>query len=159
MAVATYNLKLEKGVYYETVFTFLDANRSAINLTGFTFKAEVRRKSTEELESSFTCTITDAVNGFFRVIFKNEKFGLYNIGNDQGEISVLDLVKTTEEVMGVKLNYKTTSYPKEYPHDEPRRRCPNISNAKKNLDYYPQVSLKEGLKRHFTWAKNFFNIN
>ena len=63
MAVATYNLKLEKGVYYETVFTFLDANSSAINLTGFTFKAEVRRKSTEELESSFTCTITEAVNG------------------------------------------------------------------------------------------------
>ena len=105
------------------------------------------------------CYVTDAINGFLRVIFKNEQFGIYNIGNDQGEISVLDLVKITEEVMGVKLNYKTTPYPKEYPPDEPQRRCPNINNAKKNLEYYPQISLKEGLKRHFTWSKHFFRID
>ena len=72
---------------------------------------------------------------------------------------MLDLVKITEEVMGVKLNYKTTPYPKEYPPDEPQRRCPNINNAKKNLEYYPQISLKEGLKRHFTWSKHFFRID
>ena len=59
----------------------------------------------------------------------------------------------------LKINYKTTSYPKEYPPDEPRRRCPDISNAKKNLNYYPRISLKEGLKRHFTWSKNFLNID
>lgn len=63
MAVAIYNLNLEKGVYYETVFTFSDANDSAINLTNFTFKSEIRRKSTGEVESTFTCVITEATNG------------------------------------------------------------------------------------------------
>ena len=75
--------------------------------------------------------------------------------NDEGEISVLGLVAITEEVMKLKINYKITSYPKEYPPDEPQRRCPDISNAKKNLNYFPKISLREGLKVHFTWSKNF----
>ena len=44
------------------------------------------------------CYVTDALNGFLKVVVKNEKFGVYNIGNDSGEISVLDLVKKTEKV-------------------------------------------------------------
>ena len=99
------------------------------------------------------CYVTDAIKGFFKVIFKNEKFGIYNIGNDKGEISVLDLVKITEEVMNVKVNCKITTYPKEYPADEPQRRCPDLTIAKKNLNYLPQISLKKGLKRHFLWSK------
>jgi UDP-glucuronate decarboxylase len=102
------------------------------------------------------CYVSDAICGFFKVILKDESFGVYNIGNDKGEISVIDLVKTTEEVMNVELNYKTSSYPKEYPPDEPRRRCPNINKAKNNLDFYPKISLKEGLYNHFSWAKKVF---
>ena len=102
------------------------------------------------------CYITDAINGFFSVIFKDEKFGVYNIGNDQNEISVLELVKVTEQVMNTKLNYKITQYPKSYPPDQPQRRCPNISSARKNLNYEPKVSLHEGLKRHFDFSIDFF---
>ena len=100
------------------------------------------------------CYVTDALNGFLKVVVKNEKFGVYNIGNDSGEISVLDLVKKTEKVMNEKINYKKTPYPAEYPPDEPNRRCPDLTNSKKNLNYFPKVSLDDGLKRHFDWAKN-----
>ena len=99
------------------------------------------------------CYITDAIIGFLKVIFKNEKFGIYNIGNDNDEISVLKLIRITEEIMNVKINYKISDYPKEYPPDEPLRRCPDLTNAKKNLGYCPQVSLKKGLKNHFDWCK------
>ena len=102
------------------------------------------------------CYITDAVNGFMKAICKDEKFGIYNIGNDTGEISVLDLIKIAEKVISKKINYKITEYPKEYPSDEPMRRCPDISNAMENLNYYPKINLKEGLKRHLTWAKENF---
>ena len=94
-----------------------------------------------------------------KVIFKNQKYGIYNIGNDEGEISVLNLIKITEEIMNVKMNYKITPYPEEYPSDEPQRRCPDLTIARKNLYYHPQISLKEGLKRHFTWSKLFLNID
>jgi len=33
------------------------------------------------------------------------------------------------------------------PEDDPRRRCPDISNAKKHLKWQPGVSLDEGLSR------------
>ena len=102
------------------------------------------------------CYITDAIIGFLKVIFKDETFGIYNIGNDQNEISVAELVKVSEQVMNTKLNYKITQYPKEYPPDQPQRRCPDISNAKKNLKYIPKVSLREGLKRHFSYSIDFF---
>ena len=45
------------------------------------------------------CYITDAISGFIKVITKKEKFNVYNIGNDEGEISVIDLVKTSEKVI------------------------------------------------------------
>ena len=84
------------------------------------------------------------------------KFGIYNIGNDQNEISVAELVKVSEQVMNTKLNYIITQYPKAYPPDQPQRRCPDISNARKNLKYEPKVSLREGLKRHFNYSKEYF---
>jgi len=53
------------------------------------------------------CYVSDAICGFFKAILKDEVFGIYNIGNDEGEISVIDLVRITEDVMNVELNYKT----------------------------------------------------
>jgi len=120
------------------------------------FKEELQIYDTGNQTRTY-CYITDAINGFLKVIFKDEKFGIYNIGNDKNEISVLDLVKVSEEVLNTKLNYKITKYPKEYPSDQPQRRCPDISNARKNLNYEPKVSLREGLKRHFNSSKLFFN--
>tara|TARA_Y100000768_G_scaffold150723_1_gene112600 strand:+ start:1371 stop:2420 length:1050 start_codon:yes stop_codon:yes gene_type:complete len=102
------------------------------------------------------CYITDAITGFLKVIFKDEKFGVYNIGNEKNEISVLDLIKTTEKVMKIKINYKLSEYPKEYPPDEPLRRCPDINNAKNNLGYEPMVFIEEGLKKYFDWCSETY---
>ena len=61
--------------------------------------------------------------------------------------------------MNVKLNFIKSSYPKEYPPDEPRRRCPDINKAKIKLNYNPKISLKKGLHNHFLWAKKVFKID
>ena len=67
MAVAKYNIKLQKGVYYATTFNFKDAANASMNITNYTFKAEVRREADGELEKAFTCTITDATNGVMKM--------------------------------------------------------------------------------------------
>jgi UDP-glucuronate decarboxylase len=95
------------------------------------------------------CYVVDAINGFLRALINEEKFGIYNIGNDVGEISVLELVKKSEKVIGGSINYEITPYPQEYPADQPQRRCPDLTNAKKNLLYNPTISLEEGLSTHF----------
>jgi len=99
------------------------------------------------------CFIIDAIVGFFKVFFKEEKFNVYNIGNDKEEISVNDLLKISEKVINQKINYKLSPYPEEYPADQPNRRCPNINKAKKNLGYYPKINLEQGLRLHFNWTK------
>jgi len=35
--------------------------------------------------------------------------------------------------------------------DNPNRRCPNITKARSELGYEPQVSLDEGLRRSLVW--------
>ena len=102
------------------------------------------------------CYVSDAITGFLKVILKDELFGVYNIGNDTGEISVIDLVKTTEKTIDEKINYEITPYPSEYPPDEPRRRCPDLTNARSNLNYSPIISLKDGLKKHLNWSKKTY---
>ena len=103
------------------------------------------------------CYIVDAIKGFLKVILKKEKFCVYNIGNDIGEINVIDLVNTVEKVIGRKIKYELTSYPEEYPSDQPQRRCPDISKAKNNLGYLPTTNLETGLDNHFEWFRKFKN--
>ena len=104
------------------------------------------------LQTRTYCYVVDALNGFLRAIFRKEKFEVYNIGNTNGEISVLDLVKTAENVIDKKINYKLTKYPEEYPFEQPQRRCPDIQKAKNQLGYIPNFNLEKGLYNHLKWS-------
>jgi len=50
---------------------------------------------------------------------------------------------------GTPTDIKLINYPETYPADEPMRRCPDLTKAKRDLGYYPRVSLEEGLNRYF----------
>ena len=47
-----------------------------------------------------------------------------------------------------KNKYKLINYPKHYPADEPKRRCPDISKIK-HTKYRPIVSVSEGISEHW----------
>jgi UDP-glucuronate decarboxylase len=40
------------------------------------------------------------------------------------------------------------------PADDPARRCPDISLARRTLDWHPQVKLREGLKTTIEWFQS-----
>ena len=44
-----------------------------------------------------------------------------------------------------------TSEDKDYLVDNPNRRCPDISKARRDLGYSPQISLSDGLRRSLIW--------
>ena len=48
---------------------------------------------------------------------------------------------------------KKVKYPNNYPSDEPRRRCPSIEEFCKEFKFRPKISLNEGLKMFFEYAK------
>lgn len=102
------------------------------------------------------CYVSDAINGFLRVVARGVGGEAYNIGNPTPEISVNDLVKTIEGVLGRPVNHQVVEYPDSYPADEPNRRCPDIRKAKLQLEYQPQVKLEDGLRRFLAWSDEHY---
>jgi len=89
------------------------------------------------------CFVDDTVDGLVRLMENRINFsGPVNIGNPQ-EIAMLDLAETILRFTGSasKLIYK------KLPEDDPRRRRPDITLARKKLKWRPKVSLEEGLRK------------
>lgn len=86
------------------------------------------------------CYVSDEVDGFLRLA-KSGLPGPINIGNP-GEFTILECAKLVLKVTGSKS--KIVHEP--LPQDDPKQRCPDISMAKKELNWSPKISLEEGLK-------------
>lgn len=99
------------------------------------------------------CYITDAMAGFLLAAIRGVAGEVYNIGNPEPEISMLDLVTTVEQVAGARVSHEIIEYPDSYPADEPLRRCPDITKARRQLGFSPDVGLADGLKRFFDWTE------
>lgn len=65
----TYNITMYRGRDFDVTFTISDANGTAIDLTGYTIKSEVRSKKNRDsrLMETFTVTETDLANGEFKI--------------------------------------------------------------------------------------------
>ena len=102
------------------------------------------------------CYITDAMVGFLNVVLGGVAGEAYNIGNPKPEISMVELVKTMERVLGRGLDYDVIEYPDSYPADEPNRRAPDIRKAKTQLKFVPEVTLEDGLQRFLSWSDEIY---
>lgn len=98
------------------------------------------------------CYVTDAVNGFLRVVARGVPGEAYNIGNPDPEIGIAALVKRIESALKIKVAHDIVEYPDSYPADEPMRRCPDIRKARLQLQFEPSMGLDEGLRRFFRWT-------
>ena len=92
------------------------------------------------------CYRDDLVEAFLRVMdlpepAEGEIVGPVNIGNPT-ESTMHDLAAAVLEVTGS----ESKLAPRPLPKDDPKQRCPDITLAKKLLDWEPKVPLKEGLK-------------
>ncbi len=99
------------------------------------------------------CYITDAIEGFLRVLCFGKKGEVYNIGNNYPEVSVKDIFKILNKIHNKKISSKFIKHPKSYPSDEPQRRCPDLKKSFKDLNYIPKVKLEDGLTKFLEWAK------
>jgi dTDP-glucose 4,6-dehydratase len=90
------------------------------------------------------CFVADLIEGILRLSRSDEHMPT-NIGNPV-EFTILECAQTilevTEEVTGKRSELRFEPLPQ----DDPTRRRPDISKAKRILDWEPKVSLKEGLK-------------
>ncbi len=93
--------------------------------------------------------VDDLIEGMIRLMNSREDFhGPVNIGNP-GEFSILELAEKVIQMTGSKS--KIIFQP--LPEDDPMQRKPDITLAKKELNWEPKVHLDEGLKRTIDFFK------
>src|SRR5437588_9710447 len=86
------------------------------------------------------CYVSDLIEGIYRLMMSGEHLPT-NIGNPQ-EITLLDFAERIRKHFD---NPPPIVF-KPLPQDDPKRRCPDISKAKRILKWEPKVGLEEGLK-------------
>ena len=100
-------------------------------------------------QSRSFCFVDDLVEAIIRMMKAPDDFtGPVNIGNPN-EFTILELAEKVVALTGSrsKINYLAL------PEDDPLQRKPDISLARKHLDWEPKTQLEEGLKRTIDYFK------
>ena len=102
------------------------------------------------------CYVSDAITGYFKILFSGRNGEAYNIGVETPEISMLEFAKKVIKIGSDHFDYKGKlifgqSSEKEYLTDNPQRRCPIIEKAKIELNYKPKVDIDMGLLNSMYW--------
>jgi len=89
------------------------------------------------------CYVDDLIQGMFKMMETEDDFtGPLNLGNPQ-EFSVLELAEKVIDLT----NSRSKIVFKPLPPDDPKRRRPDITLARKKLNWEPKTPLEEGLKK------------
>lgn len=101
------------------------------------------------------CYISDAWIGFLKVGLSEANGEAFNVGSDSEEVSISDLARMVKNILGsgVDVVYQKSD-DSEYTTDNPQRRRPDLSKIKSSFNYYPAVSLREGIERMIVWMKS-----
>lgn len=91
------------------------------------------------------CFVTDIVAGLMRLI-ESDVIEPVNLGNAR-ELTVRELADIIIELTGS----KSELWAQPRPEDDPKRRCPDLTRAREQLGWQPQVSLNEGLAKTIEW--------
>ena len=95
------------------------------------------------------CYVDDQIEGIYRLLMSNYSLPV-NIGNPV-EISIGDFAREVVALVG---NPQAGITFKNLPVDDPKQRRPDISLAKKILDWEPKVSREEGMKKVLEYFKS-----
>lgn len=94
--------------------------------------------------------VDDLVEGMIRLMDSKDSFiGPVNVGNPN-EFTILELAKKVIELT----DSKSKIIYKPLPSDDPMQRQPDISLAKKELDWSPKINLDEGLIKTIDYFKS-----
>lgn len=96
------------------------------------------------------CYVDDLIDGMCRMMNTEEGYcGPVNLGNP-GEFTMKELAESIIKLTGSssKLAYLPL------PQDDPKQRCPDITKARKTLEWEPKIKLEDGLKKTISYFEN-----
>ena len=103
----------------------------------------------EGQQSRSFCFVSDLVEGIYKTLTLNESPSTpINLGNPN-EFKIFELANIVKEITGSKSEIINNPLPQ----DDPKQRCPDISIAKKILNWEPKVQLREGIEKTSEYFK------
>lgn len=97
------------------------------------------------------CYVSDLIDGIYRLMLSSEHLPV-NVGNP-AEITILQFAER------IRSHFENAPpivfHP--LPQDDPKRRCPDISKAKRILGWEPKVGLEEGLEKTLAYFKQVYS--
>jgi UDP-glucuronate decarboxylase len=100
------------------------------------------------------CYVDDLIEGFVSLMAMPADFrGPVNLGNP-GEFTIRELAELVLEITGSKSRLVN----KPLPADDPRQRQPDISLAKKRMDWSPKVRLEAGLEKTIAYFDKLLGV-
>lgn len=106
------------------------------------------------------CYISDAIIGYILCLTYG-RYNYFNIGMDRPEVMVKEFaeffIKAGKYLFkyNKKIKYKK-SLDTDYMTDNPNRRCPSITKAKKILGFKPLINVEDGVMRYLMFIRNKF---
>ncbi|ACB85157.1 NAD-dependent epimerase/dehydratase family protein [Natranaerobius thermophilus] len=100
--------------------------------------------------------IDDIIKGTIEAGSRPEAEGkVFNLGHHR-ETSILELAETILKVSGINGDIVFQPYKEFYgnSYEDITRRVPDLSEARKILDYDPEITLEDGLKKTLNWYKD-----
>ncbi len=95
------------------------------------------------------CYVTDTIEGIYKLLNSDYKFPV-NIGNPE-EYSINKLVQILRKIINNSSKVKFL----DLPENDPKLRKPDISLAKKILDWEPSIKIEDGLKKTIDYFYNY----
>ena len=102
------------------------------------------------LQTRSFCYVDDLVDGMIKMMNNSQGFiGPVNLGNPS-EWTILDFAKMVIEMTGS----KSKIIYEQLPSDDPTQRKPDLTLAKKELDWQPEINIKTGLEKTIEYFKS-----
>jgi len=96
------------------------------------------------------CHVSDMIEGIYKLMMSDYILPI-NLG-DPDEMTILELAKYIKKITNSKS--KIVFHP--LPENDPKTRKPDISRAKKILEWEPKISFEKGMEEFIEWFKRIF---
>ena len=148
----TYNLDIKIGRIFNTYGPRMHPNDGRV-VSNFIIQALKNKDITIYGDGNQTrsfCYCDDLIESFILLMKTNSHFyGPVNLGNP-GEFTIVELA---EMIISLTNSNSKLSF-ELLPKDDPKQRCPDITLAKKELNWQPRINLKDGLIKTINYFKS-----
>ncbi|MEK7472423.1 MAG: UDP-glucuronic acid decarboxylase family protein [Patescibacteria group bacterium] len=129
-----------------------DDGRVVSNFINWALKNEDIKIDGDGSQTRSFCYVSDLVDGIKKAMFTNKTKGeIFNLGNPD-EFAIKELAEIVIKLTNSK---SKVVYSGKFRPDDPMQRCPDITKARKTLNWEPKVELKEGLQKTIKYYKSF----